>query len=379
MMMMKNQTIYYAHNLVAKINWEQFPMGVIFLSLSLVAFVWLVSLRGVFKNQILLQRQLFMFLCLHFLSRGVQQAILHQFCFRDLDNRPSYCYYMDRVSMTLDLLSSALNFTIYSILVSFWAEKYYGMRRENGGFHSMFFLLRNHSSDFSLEKIRRRINVLFWLFQVLAYGIVLVLIVLVWSIPNGKFSFSTAAYQYSRMSARVLLSTGVCLGLLVYGGRVYMHFRNSFSTQRNLSKVAYITLYCGSCYFVLVVSNVVTTPLFEVYGMFRYSWIFFNVFSLIEISANLVLLLVLTPRLILNAIGRLFCRKPSQNSESAFINANVNPMYYDPKYLDVDYDYKPTPFSQTYLDNYEYSDEYSDSEEDSGTQSIFEDTKYYSG
>ena len=75
MMMMKNQTIYYAHNLVAKINWEQFPMGVIFLSLSLVAFVWLVSLRGVFKNQILLQRQLFMFLCLHFLCTSVNKRL----------------------------------------------------------------------------------------------------------------------------------------------------------------------------------------------------------------------------------------------------------------------------------------------------------------
>ena len=50
----------YGNETLPGINWEQFPQGVMSLIVGLISLVWLsFSMRGIFKNQISLQRKLF--------------------------------------------------------------------------------------------------------------------------------------------------------------------------------------------------------------------------------------------------------------------------------------------------------------------------------
>jgi hypothetical protein len=70
---------------------------------------------------------------------------------------------------------------------------------------------------------------------------------------------------------------------------------------------------------------------------------------------------VLTPRSILNLLGFMRCWKRPHTRFSGAINTETTSL--DPKYID-DYDNRPTLLYQTYLDNYEYSDEYSDPTDD---------------
>jgi hypothetical protein len=139
---------------IAQIQWEQFPMGVIFLVFAAIALIWLFCLRSIFKSQISLQRQLFAFIFLDFLARGIQMGIVHNFCFR-WQGHLDECRYLSNFSQTLDLFASAFDFTIYLVLVAFWAEQYYSMTRSG--------------DPRSTLNIRKQINVVFWVLFVIRY------------------------------------------------------------------------------------------------------------------------------------------------------------------------------------------------------------------
>lgn len=97
-----------------------FPLGVLNFVLFVIALIWLFSVRGVFKNQISLQRKLFLFIAINCLCRSFQNALFPQICF-DGRERESYCTdFVLRVQLVFDILGSANNFTVYLILSSFW-------------------------------------------------------------------------------------------------------------------------------------------------------------------------------------------------------------------------------------------------------------------
>ncbi len=68
---------------------------------------------------------------------------------------------------------------------------------------------------------------------------------------------------------------------------------------------------------VLAISNVVTTALGELYDTFAQAWVIYNSLSIVELSANIVLLFSMTPPIIMNLFRRIIgiCYKPKQREE----------------------------------------------------------------
>ena len=95
---------------------------------------------------------------------------------------------------------------------------------------------------------------------------------------------------------------------------------------------------------------------------------------MIEIFANLILLISLTPKSILGKFERMNCFK-SAPKNAIIINSETTAL--EPKYID-DFDFK-AHLTQTYLDNYEYSEECTDLTDPDDDSQHFDDTKYYSG
>jgi len=132
--------------MAAAIQVESFVVGIIYFIVAFIGVIWLLLLKGLFKKQIFLQRKLFGFIILSCLTRGVLHAILNQLCGRNLrgqDENVDCARVIDRIYMSLDILASLFNFTIYLTLTAFWYVK----RRRNAtidrcfSFVSMFDMI----------------------------------------------------------------------------------------------------------------------------------------------------------------------------------------------------------------------------------------------
>lgn len=305
-----------------KIRWEQFPMGMIYLIFALISLIWLLCLRSIFKNRISLQRQLFLFIMFNFLARGIQMTVVHSFCFKE-ENLPS-CKYIDNVSQTLDIFASAFNFTVYLVLVAFWAEQYY----------AMIF----SADPKSIHVIRKKINIVFWILLLISYMMVTVVSILTFALPPTMFGYPTEQYQYTRLAVRLCLNLSICIGLAYYGLAVYRRFRIHYDTKRHLVKIAYITVFCGLCYLLLAIYNVVITPFHKDYEDFEYAWIFYNSLSLVEIAANALLLFSMTPPLITDKINMCLALCSRKYNTETLTSASSSYISLDASIEQQDYD-----------------------------------------
>ena len=96
----------------------------------------------------------------------------------------------------------------------YWAEQYFTLKKiqdedsqsELSTLNTGYFL-----------RVRRVINIAFWILTVLSFLFVTPFAVLIVAMDHKGFGYSTVAYQISRLVIRLVLSWGVCLTLVVFG------------------------------------------------------------------------------------------------------------------------------------------------------------------
>lgn len=178
-------------------------LGIANLFITILSFFWLlfVFLR---KTQFTLQFQLFFFLSMNRLCRTINLLVISQICaFSRTDQ--IYCLVMMRFFQSIDLLATALNFSSFLTLVSYWAEQYHSYKLKDS---------EDFTNDF--QRMTTRIKVVFWTFSGIAYGSWIILFILIFSL-NGEFDNSTIAYQTLKTIYRVFLSVSISLFVVVYG------------------------------------------------------------------------------------------------------------------------------------------------------------------
>lgn len=178
-------------------------LGVANLCITILSLIWLL---GTFlrKRQFTLQFQLFFFLSMNRLCRTINLLVFSQICAFSR-TKMVYCLFIMRFYQTLDLLASALNFSAFLTLVSFWAEQYHSIRLKDS---------EDFANDF--QKMTTRIKIVFWSFTGLAYGSWLICLILIFSL-NGGFDSYSIAYLTVRTLYRVFLSVSISLFVIVYG------------------------------------------------------------------------------------------------------------------------------------------------------------------
>ncbi|KAL0477738.1 hypothetical protein AKO1_013397 [Acrasis kona] len=256
---------------------------------------------------------------MNFFTRGVQLTVIRSFCYLQNPAVITECRYISNTEQALDLFASAFNFSIYLVLIAFWAEQYYSM-----GYSTS-------SPKPSLVQVRRRVNLVFWVLFSLAYLMVVIVTILTFTLPITQFSYLSPAYRYTRLSVRLTLTFSICLGLVVYGYLAYMKFSSLNESRSHLQKISNITIICSMCYFLLCVANIVTTLMGDTYTYFAYVWIVRNLFSVVELFANCLLLFCMTPSLIINLCKKLIdlisfghSRIDKEETSSTFISLDID-------------------------------------------------------
>jgi hypothetical protein len=269
------------------IDHRYFYLGVLNLFITIISIVWLmvgILSSCIYKRRFWLQFQLFLCLFLNRVCRTFTLLIFYQVCAFSRGDQTS-CKIFSRFNQSIDLLASALNFTSFLLLVCFWAEQFHSQRfKEEEEFTREF------------EKLQRRIRIIFWSLVIAVYTIWLCLSLTI-IIFGGFFDSKTIVYNTIRTFYRVILSIGISIAVGIYGLALYL------IQNEKVKKIAWITIICTTCYLGLVCWNLIFYAMtvsgwvwwnhvFQPY----YGWIISNLTGLVEIVANGILLLALTPQ-----------------------------------------------------------------------------------
>ncbi|KAF0979991.1 hypothetical protein FDP41_001144 [Naegleria fowleri] len=329
-----NNTHPHNTTMTGGVNWEQFPQGVLSCIACIVSLIWFCcSLKGMFKNQISLQRKLFVMIFCSCFIRTMQSLIFNQLCFRYNRDNP-ICPYISKVSQILDIYASSSNFVIYLILGLYWAEQYFTMKKiqDDTSYESS----SGSETNTYFMKVRKILNIIFWVLSVLSFLFVTPFAILITVLDHHTFGYGTWSYQISRLVIRLILSWGICLTLMIFGLLVFRLYRKqdnsteeSSQSRKNIQKVALISIICTSAYFFLSCTNIATTIEWEWYSRFEYAYVFYITFALIELFANAILLAFLIPKPVAMAIGRCFSLPCCGQEESEKAIMLRNKLFYD--------------------------------------------------
>lgn len=105
------------------VNFTTFFLGVVFLVGTVISSVWMLSLRGILRKQIFLQRSLFLFITLAYFTRTLQHLVLNQICpgkGKGISDEPICEVWLTHLNQFFDLLAQSFNFIVYLILSCFW-------------------------------------------------------------------------------------------------------------------------------------------------------------------------------------------------------------------------------------------------------------------
>ncbi|KAL9650275.1 hypothetical protein ABK040_014930 [Willaertia magna] len=393
---------------IARVNYEQLPTGLLFALVSLISLLWfLLNLKGIFKSQISLQRRLFFALFCSCFLRAFQQLVCNQICFRNSVNFDEpICKTFSKLSQILDLIISAFNFIVYLILALFWAEmcitikktlddevknrnpfmsSYEDKQYEQQGDEEERKIINaeienNEQSDKSLivnpimlatkeafsnhfQLVRKHIAIWFWVVVLVAFIFVLPFAVSIAVTHTSVFGYRTWAYQLSRLAIRLVFSLGTCLLLVIFGVNIYILNRKQMKhdptvqTTKNIKQVAFVTIICTTAYFILSISNVITTIYWEWYSKFEHAYVFYICFSIVELFANTLLLIVLIPKPLALLLDKLFtCYKSNRTDPN--IDKRTKLFYENTGSLDDDtfYDFYNNNTYNTYTETDNVSD-----------------------
>ncbi len=293
---------------VGPVNLESAFIGVFNGSLAMITFVYILCLRGLFQQQIFLQKKIFIFLFLNFFSRFVQHALLNQVCSRFYFPSPYYCDpYLTHLNQSFDLLATVFNFTTFLVLVEFWAKESIRLKS------NFEYYMENY------ERWRKWIDFVFWFLLFAVYLIVSLYICTLWfaSFIGYHILWGQMLWIAPRLLIRVVLSFSITLLLFFFGSRVYINFSIQFGRSKlAILSIALVSIICGVNYLFLCLANIFTFFMdsiktengLRLFSDWPYSFIFYDILGFLEVSANGLLLLVLTPKAIKDLCLKVCCR-----------------------------------------------------------------------
>lgn len=305
------------------VNYEQLPQAIGYFMIASVALVWTLGTRGLFKKQISLQRRLFGFIFLSSTTRLLQCGVISQICFKSNDYIPfNYCDYMYRTSQALDLFSSEFNFLIYFVLSCYWAELYFTFKQTLEQEQE-----KRIPNKHDFRRKRSVISLFFWVAAALLTIILLALSILIFVLDPKIMYYKKITFQTIRLVVRVITSLTICFLLLIFGIKLFRFFKIHYAVSTlNTMKLAFITCFSSSCYFVLTFYNISSFVIFRVKGepetLWEYYFVLYYIFSFIEMVANASLLVILIPDNIRDLIvlafrkmGGVFKKRKTMNDE----------------------------------------------------------------
>lgn len=158
------------------------------------------------------------------------------------------------------------------------------------------------------NRVRRRVNIFFWTVLAIVFSL---LALFMTALLAFQAKWSSQLWLTGRLIFRVMLSLAITALLAVFGYQMLHGFRRYFSAKSGLGRIAIITVLCGLAYVSLSFANVtmyLIDSLFSgAYSKWAHNWIFVNLLGMIEWSSHAVLLFLLTPKLLQQALDKCCC------------------------------------------------------------------------